>query len=39
MSENPPPDRRLPVAAVILAVIAVILVAAGILWLAGMFLR
>ncbi len=39
MSENPPPDRRLPVLAVILAVIAVILVAAGILWLAGMFLR
>ncbi len=39
MSENQPPDRRLPVLAVILAVIAVILVAAGILWLAGTFLR
>jgi hypothetical protein len=39
MSENPPPDRRLPVLAVIGAVIAVILVAAGVLWLAGMFLR
>jgi hypothetical protein len=39
MSENPPPDRRLPVLAVILAVMAVILVAAGVLWLAGIFLR
>lgn len=39
MSETPPPDRRLPVVAVILAVIAVILVAAGILWLAGMVLH
>ena len=39
MSENPPPDRRLPVLAVILAVMAVILVAAGVLWLAGILLR
>jgi len=39
MSENPPPDRRLPVLAVILVVMAVILVAAGVLWLAGIFLR
>ena len=39
MSQNPPPDRRLPVLAVILAVMVVILVAAGVLWLAGIFLR
>ena len=39
MSETPPPDRRLPVLAVVLAVVAVIVVAAGALWLAGMLLH
>ena len=39
MSENPPPDRRLPALVVILAVLAVVLVAAGVLWLAGVLLR